>query len=67
MSVQEGLNYNPFFPGTQIGTLWWRFPLTAAMARVLFDGLGEYEDGTPATTSQMAKDVVTFLYVSAVA
>ena len=32
-----------------------------AMARVLFDGLVEYEDGTPATTSQMAKDVVEFL------
>lgn len=31
------------------------------MARVLYDGLVEYEDGTPATTSQMAKDVVTFL------
>ena len=31
------------------------------MARVLFDELIEYEDGTPATTSQMAKDVVTFL------
>ena len=46
------MNYNPFFPGTQI-----------AMARVLFDDLVEYEDGTPATTSQMAKDVVTFLYV----
>ena len=32
-----------------------------AMARVLNDGLVEYEDGTPATTSQMAKDVVEFL------
>lgn len=31
------------------------------MQRVLYDGLVEYEDGTPATTSQMAKDVVTFL------
>lgn len=31
------------------------------MARVLYDGLVEYEDGTPATTSQMAKDVTTFL------
>ena len=31
------------------------------MARVLYDGLVEYEDGTPATTSQMAKDVVEFL------
>ncbi|KAL1852257.1 cytochrome c1 [Paecilomyces lecythidis] len=49
-SVQEGLNFNPYFPGTGIG-----------MARVLFDGLVEYEDGTPATTSQMAKDVVEFL------
>lgn len=54
VTVQEGLNYNPFFPGTQI-----------AMARVLFDDLVEYEDGTPATTSQMAKDVVTFLHFAA--
>jgi len=35
--------------------------LGIAMARVLYDGLVEYEDGTPATTSQMAKDVVEFL------
>lgn len=66
--MREGMNYNPFFPG---GAL--------SMARVLFDGLVEYDDGTlnltsigvfltcyrlsgtPATTSQMAKDVVTFL------
>lgn len=31
------------------------------MARVLYDGLVEYDDGTPATASQMAKDVVEFL------
>lgn len=31
------------------------------MARVLYDGLVEYPDGTDATTSQMAKDVVTYL------
>ena len=31
------------------------------MARVLYDGLVEYEDGTSATSSQMAKDVVEFL------
>ncbi len=31
------------------------------MARVLYDGLVEYEDETPASTSQMAKDVVEFL------
>lgn len=48
--VGSGLNFNPYFPGTGI-----------AMARVLFDGLVEYEDGTPASTSQMAKDVVEFL------
>jgi len=52
--VQEGLNFNPYFPGTGI-----------AMARVLYDGLVEYEDGTAATTSQMAKDVVEFLNWSA--
>jgi ubiquinol-cytochrome c reductase cytochrome c1 subunit len=63
------MNYNPFFPGGAI-----------SMARVLFDGLVEYDDGsslsytsnhsltfsslstgTEATTSQMAKDVTTFL------
>ncbi|KAI9850373.1 MAG: hypothetical protein M1838_005763 [Thelocarpon superellum] len=52
--VPAGLNFNPYFPGTGIG-----------MARVLYDGLVEYEDGTPATTSQMAKDVVEFLNWSA--
>jgi len=50
VEVREGMNYNPYFPGGMIG-----------MARVLFDGLVEYPDGTPATTSQMAKDVVEFL------
>lgn len=48
--VGAGLNFNPYFPGTGI-----------AMGRVLFDGLVEYEDETPASTSQMAKDVVEFL------
>lgn len=41
------------------------FYLGIAMGRVLFDGVVEYEDGTPATTSQMAKDVVEFLNWSA--
>lgn len=54
VQLAPGLNYNPYFPGGGIG-----------MARVLFDELVEYEDGTPATTSQMAKDVVTFLNWSA--
>lgn len=50
VQLAPGLNYNPYFPGGGI-----------AMARVLFDGLVEFDDGTPATTTQMAKDVVTFL------
>ncbi|KAK9764763.1 cytochrome c1 [Basidiobolus ranarum] len=50
IEVKEGLYYNPYFPGGSI-----------AMARALYDGIVEYEDGTPATTSQMAKDVVSFL------
>ncbi|CAB4387337.1 hypothetical protein RhiirA5_362108 [Rhizophagus irregularis] len=50
VEIREGLNYNPYFPGGAI-----------SMARLLFDGLVEYDDGTPATTSQMAKDVTTFL------
>ncbi|EDN97936.1 hypothetical protein SS1G_12792 [Sclerotinia sclerotiorum 1980 UF-70] len=52
--VPEGLNFNPYFPGTGI-----------AMARVLYNDLVEYEDGTPASASQMAKDVVEFLNWSA--
>lgn len=48
--VPEGLQFNPYFPGTGI-----------AMARTLFNEVVEYEDGTPASTSQMAKDVVEFL------
>jgi len=50
VEIRDGMNYNPYFPGGAI-----------SMARVLFDGLVEYDDGTPATASQMAKDVVTFL------
>jgi len=48
--VPEGLNFNPYFPGTGI-----------AMARVLYNELVEYEDGVEASTSQMAKDVTEFL------
>ncbi|WOL10761.1 cytochrome c1-2, heme protein, mitochondrial-like [Canna indica] len=48
--IREGLHYNPYFPG---GTI--------AMPKMLIDGVVEYEDGTPATESQMGKDVVTFL------
>src|SRR6218665_3527009 len=46
----EGQNFNPFFPGGAI-----------SMAQTLFNEAAEYSDGTPATASQMAKDVTTFL------
>ncbi|KAI5637868.1 cytochrome c1 family domain-containing protein [Phthorimaea operculella] len=48
--LREGQNYNPYFPGGAIG-----------MAQVLFDEAAEFTDGTPATASQMAKDVSAFL------
>ncbi|KAJ2496246.1 cytochrome c1 [Coemansia sp. RSA 1972] len=50
VDIKEGLNYNPYFPGGSI-----------AMAQNIFDGVVEYEDGTPNTASQITKDVVTFL------
>lgn len=50
VTLRGNLHYNKYFPGGAI-----------AMARNLYDGVVEYEDGTPATTAQMAKDVTTFL------
>eukprot|EP00475_Leptophrys_vorax_P008151 TRINITY_DN1523_c0_g1_i1.p1 TRINITY_DN1523_c0_g1~~TRINITY_DN1523_c0_g1_i1.p1 ORF type:complete len:274 (-),score=70.44 TRINITY_DN1523_c0_g1_i1:123-944(-) len=50
IKLREGLYYNPYFPGGAIG-----------MPPPLNDGQVDYEDGTPATQSQMAKDVSTFL------
>jgi len=50
INVMAGMHYNPYFAGGQI-----------AMPPPLADGSVEYEDGTPATISQMAKDVSTFL------
>ena len=50
VSVAAGQHYNPYFPGSKIG-----------MAKQLNDGGIEYFDGTPATESQMAKDVAVFL------
>jgi len=48
--VEEGKAYNPYFIGGVI-----------AMPQQLFDEGIEYEDGTPATIAQQAKDVSTFL------
>ena len=50
VTIREGLYYNPYFPGGAI-----------AMPKMLNDEGVEYEDGTPATEAQQAKDVVTFL------
>merc|ERR1711976_533565 len=48
--LQEGLHFNPYFAGGAI-----------SMAQALYNEIIEYEDGTPATQSQLAKDVTTFL------
>lgn len=50
LQIREGLHYNPYFPGSAI-----------AMTQALFEDMVEYEDGTEASISQMAKDVTTFL------
>lgn len=50
VELAPGQHYNPYFPGGKI-----------AMARPLQDGQVEYDDGTEASTSQMAKDVTVFL------
>lgn len=48
--LREGQYYNPYFPGGAI-----------SMAQALYNEVIEYADGTPATASQLAKDIGTFL------
>ncbi|XP_063306290.1 cytochrome c1, heme protein, mitochondrial [Pelobates fuscus] len=48
--LREDLHYNPYFVGQLIG-----------MAPPIYNEVLEYDDGTPATMSQVAKDVCTFL------
>jgi ubiquinol-cytochrome c reductase cytochrome c1 subunit len=48
--LQDGMNYNAYFPGHQI-----------AMPNLLTDEAVEYTDGTPMTTAQYARDVTYFL------
>ncbi|XP_001371129.2 cytochrome c1, heme protein, mitochondrial [Monodelphis domestica] len=50
VSLREGLYFNAYFPGQAI-----------AMAPPIYNEILEYDDGTPATLSQLAKDVCTFL------
>ncbi|MBT3069970.1 cytochrome c1 [Rhodomicrobium sp. Az07] len=49
-NLLPGLSYNRVFPGHQIG-----------MPQPLSDGMVEYDDGTPSTLDQQAKDVTAFL------
>jgi len=50
IELREGQHFNPYFLGGAIG-----------MAPPLYNEVIEYDDGTPATQSQLAKDVCTFL------
>jgi ubiquinol-cytochrome c reductase cytochrome c1 subunit len=50
VNVQDGMYYNPYFQNHQI-----------AMAPPLSDGAVVFDDSTPNTIDQMARDVVTFL------
>jgi ubiquinol-cytochrome c reductase cytochrome c1 subunit len=50
VDVKNGMYYNPYFNGGQIG-----------MGQQLNNDMIEYEDGTDASASQLAKDVTTFL------
>lgn len=54
VSVREGLYYNPYFVGGAI-----------AMPKMLVDGGTDYDDGTPASEAQQAKDVsdVSFFFL----
>merc|ERR1712168_1587050 len=50
IDLREGEHFNPYYPGGVIG-----------MAAPLYNEIIEYDDGTPATLSQLSKDVCTFL------
>lgn len=50
VTVAEGQHYNPYFSGGAIG-----------MGPPLYNEIIQYEDGTPATLSQLAADVSAFL------
>jgi len=50
IKLMDGQYFNPYFPGYAI-----------SMAQALYNEIIEYDDGTPATQSQLAKDVATFL------
>ena len=50
VDVPKGKHFNPYFDHMIIG-----------MPRQLYDGMIDYDDGTPVSTPQMAYDVATFI------
>ncbi|XP_076752910.1 cytochrome c1 [Xylocopa sonorina] len=50
VKLREGQYFNPYFVDGALG-----------MPQIIYDEVLEYEDGTPACASQVAKDVVEFL------
>ena len=50
IEANDGMYFNIFYPGNQI-----------AMSSPIMDEIVEYDDGTEATHSQIAKDVTAFL------
>jgi len=50
IDLREGQHFNPYYPGGAIG-----------MGPPIYNEIVEYDDGTPATQSQVAKDVCTYL------
>lgn len=50
LDVPKGKYFNPYFDHMIIG-----------MPRQLYDGMIDYDDGTPASTPQMAYDVTNFI------
>ena len=50
LDIPKGKHFNPYFDHMIIG-----------MARQLYDGMIDYDDGTPASTPQMAYDVTNFI------
>lgn len=50
VTLMDGMNYNEYFPGHQVG-----------MPYILRADSVQYADGTPATLEQEARDVATFL------
>ena len=72
ISLREGLYYNPYFPGGAIGMAQALYNEVCSREKIsflnkifklftIFHKVMEYSDGTPATASQMAKDVAVFL------